>query len=209
MADLFSKSRPYDVVLVPEASLSHEAIRLGDTLKERGTYFTLDRTSFYPHLSLYMLQLDEAGLEEALKRLAALETETKPVQASADHYHYSYDYLDVEYAKSEELTALQQKVIEALNPVRDGLRENDKARLETATGEERSNILEYGYRSVGNQFKPHLTFTRFTSDQKEVIPSLPLPQTFDGTYDALGIFEMGEHGTCARLVKAWDLSARH
>ncbi|HEY0010565.1 MAG TPA: DUF1045 domain-containing protein, partial [Candidatus Paceibacterota bacterium] len=158
-----------------------------------------------PHLSLYMLQLKADGLAEAVERLSLIAARTPQVTALAGHYHYSHDYLAIEYAKSDALIAVQEEVISALNPLRNGLRENDTVRLATVRGEERSNILEYGYRSVGSLFKPHLTFTRFMGDQKTILDSLPPKETFNGAYDALGIYEMGEHGTCMRLVTSWTL----
>jgi|SRR3989344_1873330 len=198
-------SGPYDVVLCPDQELSQRTLELSTGLSEAGTYFTLNQKTHNPHLSLYMLQLDEEGLSEALSLLSGIAAETQTVTAVARHYHYSHDYLDVEYVKSDALSNLQERIIQSLNSVRDGLREKDAERLATATGEERENILKYGYRSVGNQFAPHLTFTRFTDDQSGIISTLPSPDTFNGRYSSLGIFKMGEHGTCIEPVNSWQL----
>lgn len=154
-----------------------------------------------------MLQLNEVGFEQAMKHLVNLTNAMKSVYVHAGHYHYSHDYLDVEYKKTNELVILQQKVIEALNPLRDGLRENDKARLETSTGEELSNILKFRYRSVGNFCKPHLTFTRFTSNQEDILPSLPSKEIFNGIYNSLGVYELGDNGTCTYLIRTWNLQS--
>lgn len=198
-------SEPYDVVLLPNSDISQKALGLSLDLEKHGTYFTLNDKDHFPHLSLYMLQLDDAGLSKALDLLSGLADVSRSINATADHYHYSHDYLDVEYVKTAELNDLQENIIEKLNPIRDGLRERDKERLATTTGKERDNILKYGYRSVGNQFAPHLTFTRFKTNQSEVIETLPPPDTFSGTFSSLGIFRMGDHGTCISSVRIWSL----
>ena len=198
-------SSSYDIVLLPTRGISQKALELSAYLEKYGTFFTLDEQNYYPHLSLYMLQLNKGGLLTALDLLSELTSLVSGITAKAHEYHYSHDYLDVEYTKTHELEELQKRVILNLNPLRDGLRENDKKRLETSTGEERENILKYGYRSIGPQFAPHLTFTRFRNTQPKILSELPPPSIFSGTYTSLGIFEMGDHGTCTEPVRIWKL----
>jgi len=54
-------------------------------------------------------------------------------------------------------------------------------------------------------YAPHLTFTRFKSDHPEIVESLPPKEDFGGTYIAIGLFEMGDNGTCVKKVGAWEL----
>ncbi len=199
------QSKPYDVVLLPEAGLNENAIKLSKKLEPLGVRFTLSHETFVPHISLYMLQLNEIGLEKTLDLLGTIASETNTIQMIAHEYHYESEYLDVEYVKSPEIVALQEKVIEILNPIRDGLREKDKVRLTTTTGETLSNVMKYGYRSVGNLFSPHLTFTRFKTEQEKILNSLPPKETFNGNYPLLGIYEWGENGTCIKEVNTWKL----
>jgi 2'-5' RNA ligase len=199
------ESKEYDVVLIPEQSLAQNAMELSKGFESYGTRFILDQKNFYPHLSLYMLRLSAEGLQEALASLNVIASNAAAITATAFHYHYTKEYLDIEYTKSTELTVLQEEIITALNPIRNGLRENDKIRLLTATGEERENILNFGYRSVGDQFHPHLTFTRFNNPQEGILETLPSTHIFTGTYISLGIFEMGENGTCVNPVESWAL----
>jgi hypothetical protein len=132
-------------------------------------------------------------------------SKNKTVKATALDYRHENEYLDIEYIKSDELVTLQEQIIETLNPIRDGLRERDKERVVDAVGETRSNLMKYGYRSVGNMFSPHLTFTRFKDNQKNILEALPAKESFDGTYPLIGIFEMGDNGTCIKKVGTWQL----
>jgi hypothetical protein len=199
------RSRPYDVVLLPEAVISQKALKVSKIFEPRGVLFTLDEKSFFSHLSLYMLQLDGTGVKTVSERLAVLASDEKVIAIDAISYNYEKEYIDVEYYRTPELVTLQNKVVELLNPIRDGLREKDQERLNSVTGEELQNILLYGYRSIGNQFNPHLTFSRFILEQKEIINELPDKTTFSGKYEYLALFEMGENGTCTKLVNSWKL----
>lgn len=197
-------SKPYDVVLIPEESVANKAIALSERLKKYDTLFTLDNVNFFPHLSSYMLQLNDDGLNKACEELSRIAEETSSIRAIASHYHYEDNYVNVEYVKSPELIAIQTKVLERLNPLRDGMRDKDRARLEEATGETKKNLLNFGYRSVGNLFLPHVTFTRFTEDTEHVVKTFPSKEEFDGNFVSLGIFEMGDNGTCITMITSWD-----
>lgn len=198
-------SKAYDVVLIPNSHIEKVAIDLSRALKEKGVYFALDGKKYFPHLSLYMLQIADEQMAEAFRAVSVVVGDLKPILVNSSHYHYENDYLDVEYHKTEDMIVAQMNVINALNMVRDGLREKDKARLATSTGKELANLLTYGYRAIGEAFHPHLTFTRFTAPQEYILLDLPQKTIFDGIYDRLGIFEMGENGTCVREVKTWKL----
>jgi len=199
------ESKPYDIVLLPEPTITKRAVQLSRTIEHQGTYFTLGKNEYFPHVSLYMLQLNTEGLREAEVYLETIVNNTETVEGQADAYHYEKGYFDIEYRKTTELTDLQDKVVEKLNPIRDELRAKDKERLLTTTGEEKANIEKYGYRNVGKLFAPHLTFTRFKDAEINSLNDLPPTESFSGTFVALGIFEMGDHGTCRWKIKDWGL----
>jgi 2'-5' RNA ligase len=98
------------------------------------------------------------------------------------------------------------KVINNINPIRDGLRANEQARLATAQGLELKNIQQYGYRSVGELFAPHMTLTRFLTPEHIDIPDLPDISTFDSIFERIAIFEMGDNGTCVRKIAEFNLN---
>ena len=199
-------SKPYDVVLLPDEAVYRNALRLSQTLTDRGVHFTLDGENYFPHLSLYMMQLADENVKEAGTRLEKIAERNRIVHAATKKYHYSHEYVDVEYEKTDELAELQRQVIESLNPIRDGLRQNDEARLRSIEGQERENILKYGYRSVGDEFFPHLTFTRFLTPQEDAVAVFPPKEVFQGEYRKLALMEMADHGTCCRMVSEWELA---
>jgi len=198
-------SIPCDIVMIPDADATNEAILLSEKLGGNETYFTLKEGEYYPHASLYMVQLDMNRIDEIKKVLSVVAANSSKITLSPKDYHQEWGYIDVEYGREVNSDKLQMDVVHALNPIRDGLRQKDIDRLPEAVGIERENILTYGYRSVGEKFAPHITITRFT-DRKDIdLVTLPDVSTFKATFSKVGIFEMGENGTCIKKIAEFNL----
>lgn len=199
-------SLPCDVVILPNDELANKAISASQKLAPLGGLFTLEIGKYFPHASLYMLQLKEDDLENVKSLLAEIASKTSILNLKASNYEQKEAYVDVEYARNEQTDSLQQQVVATLNPIRDGMREKDKARMLEATGLALENFQNYGYKYVGELFRPHITFTRFGNEQPTAQELLPELATFNGTFTKLGLFEMGDNGTCVRKIAEFDLS---
>ena len=197
-------SIPCDIVMIPDEDTVSNAILLSEQLSESETYFTLKEGEYYPHASLYMVQLDMSKIDEINERLSNAAANTSKITLNPKEYHQEWGYVDIEYERETNSDKLQMDIVRALNPIRDGLRQKDIDRLPEAVGIERENILTYGYRSVGEKFAPHITITRF-ADRKDIdLTTLPDVSTFKATFSKIGIFEMGENGTCVRKIAEFD-----
>lgn len=193
-----------NVVILPSEPLAAKAMSVSTELSKQGALFTLETGKFYPHASVYMLKLKIEDLEAVKAQLAKIASDTPALNLKATKYNQSRGYLDVEYQKPEQLDTLQQHVVAALNPLRSGMRDNDIARLPDATGLALENFQNYGWNSIGELYRPHLTLTRFT-DEQTVPANLPELSELSGTFMALGLFEMGSNGTCVRELASWQL----
>jgi len=191
--------------MLPDSDIADQIISLSQQLQDKGTYFTLKPGEYYPHASLYMVQLDMDKIDEISARLSQIAENTPQITLTAKEYHQEFGYIDVEYSREDAVDNLQMEVVNAINPIRDGLRQKDKDRLESAVGKERENIEKYGYRSVGELFAPHITITRFTDSEPIDTTSLPNLDGFIATFTKIGVFEMGENGTCVRKIAEFDL----
>ncbi len=127
------QSLPCDIVLLPDPSLSHEAVVKSRELAQYGSLFVLGG-SIYPHLSLYMTQLKVEDLTKVNDILGSIARVYAAVMLTADQYYQKDGYVDASYMKVPEVTSLQAAVVNALNPVRDGLREKDKIRMSESEG---------------------------------------------------------------------------
>jgi 2'-5' RNA ligase len=199
-------SIPCNIVILPSTNIAEKAIAASQLLAQKyPTFFTLKDGEYYPHVTLYMTQLKLADLDRAQLLLADLAAHNAPFMLQADRYELNHGYFDANYECPHSLEALQMAVIGAINPIRDGMREKDKQHLLEALGLEQENLQKYGYRGVGELFRPHVTLTRLTNDQPVDTSILPAPHEFSGTFVRLGLFEMGDNGTCVRKIAEFPL----
>jgi hypothetical protein len=195
-----------DVVILPEPLLASKAISASQKLEQFDGYYTLEDGKYFPHASLYMLELkvtDITMVEEALSRIAQTFS---AFQLEAYRYDHTMGFIDAEYKRTPELDSLQMQVVEALNSMRNGIRAKDKERMLSAEGLAFKNFQDYGYKNVGELFRPHVSFTRLKETNEAALVGLEDVKNFNGKFLQLGLFEMGDNGTCIRQIKTFDFS---
>lgn len=203
----------YDIVLLPPPLLNAKAIAISQQLSVNKTQFTLSKT-LHPHISLYMANLSPEGLQKTSSLLENLSRRTPAQVLKATHYSQNeHGMFEVFFEKTAAITTLQQDVITLANPLRVGLRQKDPVGrdlaqyLHTAPREARENLEHFGYDEIGNFFKPHITLTRFMPGARMVATdALPQPLVLSGVYATLALCEMGEHGTCTKIVSQFLLT---
>jgi len=203
-------SIPCDVVLLPNEELALEAITTSQIFANHDPLFTLQIGKFYPHMSLYMFQLNESDIPKVEGILHNIADTFHPVQGTATNYSMgeglAVGYVGPEYEAAEELLSLQKKVIDSINPIRAGMRASDAAKMKDATDVKLDNLKKYGYPAVGSLFRPHITLTRLKDYSPELLRILPDISRFNGLFDSLGLFEMGANGTCIRKIAEYNLT---
>ena len=195
----------YDIVLLPEPEIARKAIRTSRELEPLGTDFTLHEETCIPHASLYMIHAKEEDLPEILKQLEGIAGQTETIRLESSQYFQDWGYIDADYQKTAEITELQDAVVGAINPLRDGLRPRDVPKIERMDAAERQNMQQYGDWRIGELFRPHLTFARFKNGLPIPLEDMGAPTAFGGHYTRLAICEMGKYGTCIRKIKEFDL----
>lgn len=202
-------SLPCDIVLLPSDELTDYAVEVSKSLQKYDANFTLGVGKCYPHMSLYMFQLnvdDIPRIEATLKRIAK---DFPAYAATATTYTMDEGHaagsVFPQYEITPKLRKLQEDVITAVNPIRCGMREKDKAKMVDATGVKLQNLQQFGYPSIGELFHAHITLTRLKGYRPEVLQTLPDIQSFSGTFNRIGLFEMGDFGTCIRPLAIVDL----
>jgi hypothetical protein len=198
-------SLPYNIVLLPGKDIENKAIAASKKLEQFGTLFTLEIGKFYPHVSVYMVQLRSDDLPKVEQTLAEIAATTEPINLNSSKYYQVKNFIDADYNKPAKLTELQMSIVNAINPIRDGLRENDKERMKEATGLALENFRQYGWNTIGELYRPHLTLTRFIQAVESPEAVLPNPSEFNGLFPKLGLFAMGENGTCIKQLAEFNL----
>ncbi|MCA9347949.1 DUF1045 domain-containing protein [Candidatus Saccharibacteria bacterium] len=204
-------SLPCDIVLLPSLELENKVIEASKATNKYDSFFTLEIGRFYPHMSIYMFQLNDSDIPKVEEVLTKIAKDTGAINATATTYSlgtgFGVGYVDPEYKVTEELSNLQDNVVEVVNPIRAGMRESDVRKMQDAQGLKLENLQKYGYPAIGDLFRPHITLTRLKEHNPKVLELLPQDaSTFSGEFDRLGLFEMGENGTCIRKIAEFPLT---
>ncbi len=166
-----------------------------------------------PHVSLFMLAVQAAEVDEVLAAVRSVAQRCAPVRADGEAYrHNPQGAPEVYFARTPAWHLLQREVIAAVEPLRHGrLRPTGPAgdvlaevveRLECDDpGDARLRQLRrYGYDEVsdsdGDRFHPHVTLAWPVDGWRVGWDGLPEPAAFSATLSGLGVFEMGGYGTC-------------
>jgi hypothetical protein len=201
-----------DIVLLPSEGQAQLAIQASRQLSQQGSLFMLDDKNLYAHTSLYMFQMDIANQEEciaALRRIAASNNAQRLEQngffyQNSGHYK---GYVDVSFARNKEVDSLQEQVVTAFNGLRADTSEKNKQKMISAAGLQLEYLQKYGYASIGELFRPHLTFTKFPREIEPDLTLLTSPKKFTGEFTRLGLFEVGPHGTCIREIAEFSFDS--
>jgi hypothetical protein len=202
-------SQPLDVVICPPRIIQQNAIDISHSLAHWDTNFTLTEEGPFPHISLYQAQFPMGNLPEIKLRLNNYAKLVKAFTVKPVPELYEKEdvnYIEVSYEKSIELSKLQFGVIELLNSLRDGLlRARDKERYYQVSPIQRENLDKWGYRSVGDAFRPHLSLTSLKNPDSVSTHGI-LRKKFAFAVNQIGLFQLGEHGTCINKIALYDLS---
>jgi len=209
----------YDIVLLPDAEITKRAIDLSEQLaKEYPMRFTLSQTTV-PHYSIYMAQLTQDGVEEAKEKLKAIAQKLSPFSLEATQYWQdnAEGFFEVQYERTPQLVALQEQVIAAINPLREErfLAEyppgyTKEEQQEKLAGNALAQFTQFAYPEIGEDYRPHMTFTRLQKEAyaTKIITKLPDVTSFRGDFPSLGLFVMGHNGTCVQHVSVFPLQTK-
>lgn len=200
-----------DVVLLPRVSQAKLAASQSQKLAPQGSLFTLDNQHYYAHASLYMFQMNLSHQQECIAALQHLahSSGTQTLQEEGYYYQdqgFGKGYVDVSFARNKQADLLQDRIVKTFNDLRADMRESDKQKMTDATGLKLENLQKYGYPSIGELFRPHITLTKFPAEIEPDLSTLVPATEFTGEFDRLGLFEMGPNGTCIRKIAEFELS---
>jgi hypothetical protein len=216
-----------DVVLVLPEHLRAQALTCSELVSEKmrsggsASHFRLGelfpdsgQEPCEPHVSLFMLTVDEAEVNDVLRAVERLAKTSSPLDAEGVEYRYNpHGAVEVYFAKSPEWSALQRSVIISVEPLRRGrLREVDPsgARIRdllcdaSQDAARRQQLMRYGYDEVADaehggsdRFNPHVTLAwPRDHDCHVALDDLPASSSFSGRLTELAVYGMSAYGTC-------------
>lgn len=196
--------------LVPNDILAERQTKISRELAGRiPSHVVLDASgdtlSTWPHLTLYQAALPWEELANVDEDIAAIAKNEAPHQLEATEYALNPDgAFEVRYNNTPRLRALQNLLISRVNPRRHGLLLDKDPGGNPVAEQALTNekIARTGFAEIDEDLRTHSTLAWWEMDQNPVIPTelLPEPSHLSGTFAAIGMFAMGDHGKCAQLL---------
>ncbi|MGB4834044.1 MAG: hypothetical protein WBP40_03390 [Candidatus Moraniibacteriota bacterium] len=200
-------SKRYDIVIIPPPEIAAQAIALSQALASQGSHFTLDGVTLYPHISLYHVPFTESALTTVFGALRDIAALTVPFVLRQETYYPDQGvWVGVRYVADKAILDLHTSIIAATRAYREseeGVRY--KEHWVEIPDQELRNIEYCGWAHSFTLYSPHLTFTRLVRPSADVLAHLSQPE-FSFRADHIGVYEVGDHGTCTRCVADFHLT---
>jgi len=203
------------------SGVHRSAFQLGHPFPATG-----DTDACEPHVSLFMLQVDESEISEVLAAVERVAAGIPAVTAAGQHWAYNpCGAPELHFHRSPAWAALQRAVVSVVGALRHGrLRETDPAgvalaglidalRRDGSDPGRLRQLLTWGYDEIADagddRFRPHVTMAWPADHSFRVdLGGLPPPAAFDGVLTDLAVFGMRPNGTCTRRYGEFKLCAR-
>ena len=191
------KKIPIDIVLLPPDDIMDLCINLSERAYHRGeNQFLRSKTDRLPHISIMMGCLHEEDKNEVINLLETVLKDLTPLQLILTSQNTNGG-LDIK--KTKELTGLQEKLIENINPLLHQDCELTDLLEDEFDKTSRLWVNDFVEISTGEKFNPHIT-THNTREE-----NIKLPINF--LANRVALCHMGDHGTCKKIL--WETNLKN
>lgn len=195
----------YNIVIIPPENIEDRSLEISSRFSNDG-YFTLNQRDIFPHLSLYHIPLGQDAINET-KEIIQQTVQGIPyfdIQGKEYRCHLE-GWVGIHYEKTMELTSIHERILEALKSVwcREFAREHSDI-----VGIKGKNVQKYGWVDAQSRFNPHITLSRLKKvhceSVMEILHEYPMTD-WSFRVKQVGLYDLGEHGTCTKLLQTFDL----
>lgn len=168
--------------------------------------FVLDDIGSHPHITIYPPEYPNQEVKNVLSSVEKIANETKQVSAKFSLPKNLRDFVAIPVRLSTDIMELHKRVINTLNPLRNGHIKEGYEDYAGFSPEQHNNIQKYGYPYVMTLYNPHLTIIRFEDEETAKSMADSLQWDIDEfTVEKLTVYTMGENGTCKELLGEFPL----
>jgi 2'-5' RNA ligase len=199
-----------NIAIKPNKELSKYAIEKSRELSSmEKSLYVLDGENYYPHVTLYSPEFPASNIKKVISKVEEIASQTNTFFSKFNTIHHEEGYVVINVKTDVNIMNIHNDLVHSLNPLRDGVlrqKYRDDNYLQAFPDDIKNKIMDYGYPKVFELFNPHLSLIRFADGVsvdaivKDFVWEYPRFEV-----SSLGIFEMGENGTCTKLVKEFRL----
>ncbi len=169
----------------------------------------LGKSTNLPHLSLYQLPVRDPQEFADTLRVYCAEAVGPAVMGVLRYQPVGWLFADVE--RRPVMLSLQREIVERVSHLLDTSQLKPVGKLAGYSADERDHYLRFGYRYIGESFRPHVTLGRSLSD------SLSLPaecleeyrSVFEGrtvNFGELVAYQAGAFGSLKRVLARLEIT---
>jgi 2'-5' RNA ligase len=196
------------VAFIPPEEVIESAVKRSKEISQKAdAFYILDEKNFYSHVTIYAAEFLVKNLKDILLDVENLSKKLLTTKFIFTKMAFDKGWIGVETELSGEIKTIHNEIIKACNPLRENhLREKYQIMMEKLLEAEKNNLQFYGHPHVMDLYRPHLTLIRIKNeDAAEKIAGEVEWLIKEFLLDKIGIFKMGEHGTCVELIKKFNL----
>lgn len=165
--------------------------------------FTINGPKKIPHITIY-------SPEFATKNLGKIKNFISELDFSDINFSYESPmegefHIGINFVKNIKIQKLHEEIVLGLNSFREGrLRDKYKNKdfINRQSPRQLEHIKRFGYRNLFEDYTPHLTLGMTKDSPKKEINQI-IESNWNGfatKLDDIAIFEMGDHGTCTKII---------
>lgn len=198
-----------NVVILFNDSLRANFIKLSQGISKKiPSKIKLNTANEIPHITLYMSKYPEKNEELIIDKIAEIANKTKPFKIRLNQKScHSTGTIFIDAEMSNELYSLHEKLVDSLNPLREGLFNEDTLSLPGLTEETKESLRKFGMWAVKKAYVPHISVGRIhdTKDCQVALNALPDKIDYEELVESIAFAEIGHDGTCKKIFNTFKL----
>jgi len=198
-----------NIALKPPKEIEKKVISLSQEIsKMHKAHFVLDGKNFYPHITVYSPEIPSSNIDKILYLAKECSNYLK-INLSFKEVNHTKGFIVVYFKHDLGIMNFHKKILQQFNPFRENhlsIKQKSQEYRSQLTKKQTANLDKYGYVNCMDLYKPHLTITRLYDEKlaKDIIKGISW-NIDKFIAEKLGVFKMGDHGTCIELVKKFNL----
>lgn len=203
------KHQPYDVVLLPPANISQNAINLSLGLARKlPLEFVLDGKNRYPHLTLFQIEVPDHNIEEVKKKLRELFASQRPIISKLLNFSNHGTFIFWDCQVTTELQIMHELVLKTIEPLREKLMVSIVIKSHSSfTKKQKIQLRRFGAIGLLEDYHPHITITRLKhkGDVQMAKAELSGIKITAIQFEQAALGKLSDHGTLTEIIEIYKL----
>lgn len=198
-----------NIAIIPDSRIQEEAIRLSELVRRNfDTHFVLNTHNLIPHVTISQARYPERNLGRVIDIVRTGISKLKPFEVSLNTFDVRYgQFVFWNAERASNLVAFHQQIVDATNPLREGLVIEHVAAMEGLSPEDVNDRENYGALLIGPHYQPHITLTCLKQNTavEEIVRVIRKGKRDQFDVAKIVIGYLGNHGTVNGIIEEISL----